>query len=132
MRKFLTILGIFFIQFANFVFADESLKLEGLKTQHEPSTFHAIFSLIVVLGLIYLVSFLYQKLNVLNEKITNKKDGAEINKFKIITTTPMGQGKFLHIVEINNKYLALGSTQNNISFLKEFSKEEVENINEKS
>lgn len=132
MRKFLTILSLLFIQFSNFALSTENLNLEGLKKHSEPSIFHAVFSLIIVLGLIYLVGFIYQKLTIFNEKITNKNEKNEINKFKIINTTSIGQGKFLHIVEINNKFLALGSTPNNINFLREFSKEEVENINEKN
>ena len=132
MKKILTIFSIFLAQLTNFSLADEAIKLENLKTHNEPIFVGAIFSLIAVLGLIYLVSFLYQKLNIFNEKFTKKNEKNEINKFKMISTTPIGQGKFLHIVEINNKFLALGSTPNNISFLKEFSKEEVENINEKN
>ena len=132
MKKLSIAFFIFFTQLMNFALSDEGVKLEGLKAHHEPNIIGAIFSLIAVLGLIYLVSFLYQKLNIFNEKFTRKNEKNEINKFKMISTTPIGQGKFLHIVEINNKFLALGSTQNNISFLREFSKEEVENINEKN
>ena len=129
MKKGLIIFSTFLTQLINYALADETIKLENLKTHNEPTFFGAVFSLIAVLGLIYLVSFLYQKLTVFNEKITNKEN-LEANKFKIVSTTPIGQGKFLHVVEINNKFLALGSTPNNISFLREFSKEEVESINE--
>ncbi len=132
MKKGLIIFSIFLTQLASFALSDEAIKLENLKTHNEPTFFGAVFSLIAVLGLIYLVSFLYQKLTVFNEKITNGKEKLEANKFKIISTTPIGQGKFLHVVEVNNKFLALGSTPNNISFLREFSKEEVESINEKN
>ena len=132
MKKISIAFFIFFTQLINLTQASEGVKLDELKTHNEPTFIGAIFSLIAVLGLIYLVSFLYQKLNVFNEKFANKNEKKETNKFKMISTTPMGQGKFLHVVEINNKYLALGSTQNNISFLREFSKEEVENINEKN
>ena len=71
MRKFLAILFGILAQFSSLAFSEESLNLEDLKTTHEPSVFHAVFSLIAVLGLIYLVGFLYQKLTVFNEKITS-------------------------------------------------------------
>lgn len=99
----------------------ESLLSQG--TIHEGGILRSIISLAIVIGLIYVTAWLYKKLNCFNaQKFTKEVEGADINKFKVLASQSLGANKNLHVVEINGKYLVLGSTQNNISLLKEFDK----------
>ncbi len=94
---------------------------------HKPDFIHALFSLIIVIGLIYLTGFIYQKLVKFNSKFV-KKDNKKENSLevKVINCTSLGQNKYLHTIEHNNKYLLIASTPQNITLLKEYSKEENE------
>ncbi len=88
---------------------------------YEPNYFTLIFGLIIVICLIYFTGYFYQKLIGVNSKI-NKKAGIDNNfdKVKIISSTPLGQGKCIYIVEIRGKHLVLGATDNQINLLKEY------------
>ena len=58
---------------------------------------------------------IYQKMT----KINLKSNDEFINKAQIISTTSLGQGKSLHVIKIGEKSCLIGSTQNNITFLKD-------------
>ena len=95
-----------------------------------PSFYHVIFSTVIMIVLIYVVAIIYQKLNVFNAKRFSKpEDKAFIpNKMNIINCLPLGANKSLYVVEVNDKYLVVGSTQSNVSLIKEFDKKEVQGI----
>ena len=80
----------------------------------EPNYFIMLLGLFFVIGLVYLTGFIYQKLT--KVKISD----VEVDKYKpeIISTTSLGQNKQIHVVKVMNDYILIGSTQNNISFLK--------------
>jgi len=80
----------------------------------EPNYFIMLLGLFFVIGLVYLTGFVYQKLT--KVKISD----VEVDKYKpeIISTTSLGQNKQIHVVKVMNDYILIGSTQNNISFLK--------------
>ena len=85
------------------------------KNAYEPNYFSMILGLFLVVGLIYLTGFLYQKLtkaNSINENLC-------LNKAQVISTTSIGQGRNLHIVKIGDSACLIGSTQNNITYLKD-------------
>lgn len=109
-------------------YISNELKLILNQNVYEPNVFGVILSLLIVLALIYATSYFYQKLLRINAKLTkNNADGdlkEGINEFNVISGATLGQGKFLHVVEINDTYLVLGSTPNNITCLKEFSKKD--------
>ena len=89
---------------------------------YEPNYFTLIFGLVLVIFLIYLTGFFYQKLIGVNSKI-NKKANDELEKItkaKVVSHTPLGQGKEIYIVQVKDKTLVLGATQNYISLLREF------------
>lgn len=89
---------------------------------YEPNYFTLIFGLILVIFLIYLTGFFYQKLIGVNSKI-NKKANDELEKItkaKVISHTPLGQGKDIYIVQVKDKTLVLGATQNQVNLLREF------------
>lgn len=106
-------------------YLSEELRSTLNQNVHETNIFGVILSLIIVLGLIYATSYLYQKLIKINSKITKTDIIEGKNEFKILSGATLGQGKFLHAVEVNDTYLILGSTANNISLLKEFSKKDI-------
>ncbi len=106
-------------------YLSEELKSSLSQNPHELNIFSVICSLLFVLALIYGTGYLYKKLIKFNSKIHNDDTCEGKNEFKVLAGTTLGQGKFLHVVEINETYLVLGSTPNNISLLKEFKKSDV-------
>ena len=82
---------------------------------YEPNYWGMILGLFTVVAMIYLTGFLYQKLTKFN--VVNKD--AYLNKAQVISTTSLGQGRNLHVVKIGNSACLLGSTQNNITYIKD-------------
>lgn len=104
---------------------------EALKQSPElPSITNVVLSTIFMVVMIYAVAFIYQKLSHFNNKKFAGHDEKifNLNKMKIINTLPLGANKAVHIVEVNGKYLVLGSTPTNINLLKEFDKNTLCNI----
>lgn len=94
------------------------------KNPYEPNYFSMILGLFVVVGLIYLTGFLYQKLT----KATIANEDYLINKAQILSTTSLGQGRNLHVIKVGNDTCLIGATQNNITFIKDI---ELQNIKTK-
>ena len=113
----LKLIGVFFF-INSIVFAQassEEIQEVLSKSTYEPNYFSMILGLFLVVGLIYLTGFLYQKLtkaNSINENLC-------LNKAQVISTTSIGQGRNLHIVKIGDSACLIGSTQNNITYLKD-------------
>ncbi|MBQ8634972.1 FliO/MopB family protein [bacterium] len=82
---------------------------------YEPNYFSMILGLFVVVAMIYATGFIYQKMAKFN---TLSKD-VYINRAQVISTTSLGQGRNLHVVKIGNTACLLGSTQNNITYIKD-------------
>lgn len=100
------------------------LKNSLSRDNHKPDFIHALFSLFIVIGLIYLTGFIYQKLVKFNAKFVKKEDDKENSlEIKVVNCTSLGQNKYLHTIEHNNKYLLIASTPQNITLLKEYPKE---------
>ena len=99
-----------------------------------PSITHVLVSTAIMVVMIYAVAMIYQKLNAFNtKKFSNSEEKAFIpNKMKIINSLALGTNKAVYIVEVNDKYLVLGSTQSNISLIKEFDKSQINKIIESS
>lgn len=79
-----------------------------------------VFSNLITLVLILLViAWLYNKYG--KEAMTKVLAVRKINQnaINILSTSAIGQGKYLHIVEIDGEKILIGATANNISFLKE-------------
>ena len=103
-------------------FADEELLFKGeqaseilSKNSYEPNYFSMILGLFVVVGLIYLTGFLYQKLT----KSSIISEDYVLNKAQIISTTSLGQGRNLHVIKIGDSACLIGATQNNITYIKD-------------
>ena len=93
---------------------NEEIKQVLNQNPYEPSYFTMILGLFMVITLVYLTGYIYQKLT----KIKLTKEDFQKNSITIINTTSIGQGRNLHIVKINNENLLIGATQNNITFIK--------------
>jgi len=93
------------------------------KNAYEPNYFSMLLGLFLVIGLIYATGFLYQKMI----KFNISQDDIQINKPQVISTTSLGQGRNLHVVKVGNSACLLGSTQNNITFIKDIELSEQSN-----
>ena len=85
------------------------------QNSYEPNYFGMVLGLFLVIGMIYITGFLYQKLT----KANTFNQNSYINKAQVISTTSIGQGRNLHVVKIGQSACLIGSTQNNITFLKD-------------
>lgn len=94
---------------------------ESLKTHtNEPGFMSIVFALAVVIGLIYLTGLIYQKLNVVGAKtVQSQIKNYDIGRVIVISTTQLGQGKNLHVIELNNKRYLIGASQNSINLIKD-------------
>lgn len=96
-------------------------KIIGNNKQSYPDLSMLIGALSLVLMLIFIIFWLYAKYkgiptaSLLGNAINNDKK----LKFNIISSTPIGQGKDIHLVEINGKQIVLGSTASSISVITE-------------
>ena len=83
----------------------------------EPNFLSMIFSLIFVILLIYITGILYTKLNKFGAKTL--KTSADDSKISVISTTPLGANKTLHVVELNGKRMLIGASTNSIDLIKD-------------
>jgi len=102
----------------------------------EPNYLSMFLSLGVVIALIYPFLLILRRLQGINSSVIplrnkeSKNVSAMLNKFNILSTASLGQGKFIHLIEINGKQLVIGSTANNINLLTELSQEQLDMFNE--
>lgn len=108
--------------------ADEAGDLSSaLKTaQGEPNILSVLISLVIVIALIYITGIIYTKLNVVGAQSVKKQfKNNNLDRIVVLSTTPLGQNKNLHIVEINDKKLLIGATPNSINMIKELSDDDL-------
>ena len=118
MKKVLTFLFLNSCVFAQAT--PDEIKDVLSKNVYEPNYFSMILGLFVVIALIYITGFLYQKLT----KVNMKPNNAFLNKAQIISTTSLGQGRNVHVIKIGQSACLIGATQNNITFIKDIELEE--------
>jgi flagellar biogenesis protein FliO len=105
-----------------------------LKTENskEPSFLNILSSLITVVILIIVTGWIYLKLSKLNPNLlmSGKFKQAKNDTINILATASLGQGRSVHLIEVGDKKLVIGSSNNSVTVLSEISKEEkAENIN---
>ena len=95
----------------------------GEKSSTDINYLSVISSLLTVILLILLFAWVYKKfVGVSAEKLLSGKiKEAKENSISVLTTTPIGQNKFLHLIEVKGQKLLIGSTSNDIVMLKEIS-----------
>lgn len=121
------ILWIMFFCLQQCVFAAEEAAGElnqSLKTHsNEPGIMSIVIALIFVLCLIYVTGIIYSKLNIIGaQTVKEQLKNLDLSKVLVVSTTPLGQNKSLHVIEIDNKRLLVGATQNSITLIKELDK----------
>lgn len=94
---------------------------QSLKTHtNEPNFMTIIFALVVVISLIYLTGLIYSKLNIVGAKTVQAQlKNYDLSKVIVISTTQLGQGKNLHVIELNGLRYLIGATPNSINLIKE-------------
>ncbi len=131
MKKFGLLLTTAFL--FNFLKADaaetlsEPMKQLLSRSPEIPGISHIILSTALMVVFIYIMAIAYHKLSAFNNKrFSNMNDKIlNLNKLKLVNSMSLGANKSLHVVEINNKFLVLGSTPASINLLKEFDKNPV-------
>lgn len=87
---------------------------------HEPNFLSVLFSLIFVILLIYATGIIYSKLNKLGFNTMKKQLGeANSSKVAVISTTPLGSNKTLHVVELDGKRMLIGASSSSIDLIKD-------------
>ena len=108
----------------------------------EPNLLSIFFSLVFVILLIYATGIIYTKLNKLGINTIKREMGDSSNSHvAVISTTPLGNNKTLHVVELDGKRMLIGASSSSIHLIKdlgnyppceikegEFSKIEIPNI----
>lgn len=87
---------------------------------HEPNIVSVIFSLLIVVVLIYVTGIIYAKLNRIGVGTIRKQHG-EFSKSQVavISTTPLGNNKTLHVVELDGKRMLIGASAGAIQLIKD-------------
>lgn len=86
----------------------------------EPSMLSVTLTLIFVILLIYATGIIYAKLNKMGVHTFKKQIGdAAASKVSVVSTTPLGGNKTLHIVELDGKRMLLGASSTSIQLLKD-------------
>lgn len=99
---------------------------QSLKTHsNEPNPLSIIFALLIVVLLIYITGLIYSKLNAVGAKTVREHlKSYDLSKVVVLSTTQLGAGKNLHVIELNNKRYLIGATQNSINLIKELEETE--------
>ena len=86
----------------------------------EPNFISLVFSLIFVILLIYATGIIYTKLNKLGMNAMKKQMGDNSNsKVAVVSTTPLGSNRTLHVVELDGKRMLIGASQSSIQLIKD-------------
>ena len=100
--------------------ASPALETSLKSNANEPNIFSIIFALIFVIFLIYITGLIYSRLNIVGAKaIKEQLKNYDLNTVMVLSTKQLGQGKNLHVIEIDNKRYLIGAAQNSITMLKE-------------
>ena len=87
---------------------------------HEPNIISIFFSLIFVILLIYATGIIYTKLNKFGINALKREIGDKANSHvSVISTTPLGSNKTLHVVELDGKRMLIGASTNSIHLIKD-------------
>ena len=97
----------------------------------EPNLISVVFSLLFVILLIYVTGIVYAKLNKLGLNTLKKQIGdSSSSRPSVISTTPLGNNKTLHVVELDGKRMLIGASVNSIHLIKDLGSYPPEEIEE--
>ncbi len=112
---------------------DEEKKFQELRQESQKNT--SLFSpakvfsnLITLIFILMVIAWLYNKYgkDTMEKVLAVKKINR--NNINILSSSAIGQGKYLHIVEVDGEKILIGATANNISFLKELKNTKEEKV----
>jgi len=111
-------------------FPGKKYSLENIQSNKPDKGYNflsVLSSLFFVILLVIIFGWFYAKLKNVDPAslLAGKFSDKYPNKFNILSTATLGQGKNIHLIEINGKYLVIGSTINNISLLTELSSDKI-------
>lgn len=87
---------------------------------NEPSLISVVLSLIFVILLIYLTGIIYAKLNRVGFKTLKRQQREQSSiQVSVLSTTPLGGNKTLHVVELDGKRMLIGASAGAIQLLKD-------------
>lgn len=86
----------------------------------EPGMTRVILALVVVLFLIFMISYLIKRYLVLGSSARGK------GRLKLLETLPLGGRRMVHVLKVWDRTLVVGVTQNRIELLTELSDDESE------
>ena len=90
---------------------------------HEPNLVSLFFSLVFVVLLIYATGIIYTKLNKLGYKTMKQQMGNLGNsRVSIISTTPIGNNRNLHVIEFDGQRMLIGAAANSVHLIKDLGK----------
>lgn len=125
MNKYLfPVIGLFFLTAQKAYCLVETLSSDleqSLKSpSSEPNVISILLALLFVIGLIYVTGIIYSKLNLVGAKTVQEQlKNAELNRAIVLSTTQLGQGKNLHVIELNGRRYLIGATVNSVNLIKE-------------
>lgn len=98
---------------------ENSLKVQS----SEPNFLYILGALLFVVCLIYITGIIYSRLNIMGASVVKEQmKNYDIARAAIVSTTQLGQGKNLHVIEISGKRYLIGATPNSISLIKDLGK----------
>lgn len=86
---------------------------------HEPSIISVVMSLVFVILLIYVTGIIYAKLNRFGFRTLKQTGDFSRSKVSVISTTPLGNNKTLHVVELDGKRMLIGASSASIHLIKD-------------
>ncbi len=99
---------------------DAAATLATQPVGQEPNFISMIFSLIFVILLIYATGIIYTKLNKFGSKALKSQQGDAVNStVSVVSTTPLGNNKTLHVVELDGKRMLIGASATSIHLIKD-------------
>ena len=113
---------MFLITIGNNCFAANEISAEVAKSLkhsiHEPNIASTVFSLAIVICLIYITGIVYTKLNKFGMNTVKKefKDLSDTN-ITVLSTRQLGNNKTLHVIEIAGKRMLIGATQSSVQLI---------------
>lgn len=91
----------------------------------EPSYITVLSSLFAVIILVFVFVFVYSKISKISMNKLFKGEIKEIDKnaITVLTTTALGSGKTLHVIEVNKKHYLIGATPSSINLISDMPEE---------
>lgn len=91
---------------------------EVRRHQSLPSPINVFSNLLTLIFIMFAMAWLYKKYGKDFLSKTLKVKNLSKDSINIVSTLPIGQNKYLHIIEVENERMLIGSTNTNISLIK--------------